>query len=156
MENIKHLELQDTVVIGVSAKTSPQTALEVIPKLWQRFFEAGLAERLPQSADDRSIYAVYSDYEGDYSKPYMMTIGVAVPPQTPVPEGLKCVLLDKGRYAQFHAEGPPERALWEVWSFICERWPERAQRRYQADFERYAPEEVTPGRVSAEVFVGVR
>ena len=63
-------------VVGVSQMITagPDGASEQINDLWQHFFESQIGHVLEQRKDD-IVYAVYSDYQGDFSKPYRLTIG---------------------------------------------------------------------------------
>ena len=45
--------------------------------LWQKFETENFAERIPDKLSDE-VYAVYFDYEGDYTKPYSYFIGCKV------------------------------------------------------------------------------
>lgn len=146
---------RDLVVMGIARRLSPETAPSEIPELWRRFTEEGLAANLPRQADDAYVYAVYGDYESDRRGACTMVLGVAVPAAADVPAGMRRVRIPRGRYGRFVSRGEPGRAVWETWSWVNERWEKRSERRYIADFERYAPDAVSGGTLTADVIVGL-
>jgi predicted transcriptional regulator YdeE len=148
----------DVIVVGPSIRTSPEKAAQDIPAFWQRFSRQGFLERLPRRQNDPSLYAIYCEYEGDYSKPYTMILGVSVEPGTRTPDGTQRVLIPSGSYARFLAKGDPSQVIWSTWMHICERWERRRERRYAADFERYelsSLASMAQGEVEAEIVVGL-
>jgi predicted transcriptional regulator YdeE len=84
-----------------------------------------------------------------------MVLGVAVDAHAAVPEHMRRTRIPSGRYARFHAEGDPTQVIWQTWQHINERWEQRTERRYIADFERYTPESQAGGTVKADVVVGL-
>jgi predicted transcriptional regulator YdeE len=152
----EHVELpEDLIVVGTAIRTSPETAAADIPALWQRFMQDDLANQVPQRSDDPATYAVYCDYQSDYRGPYTLLLGVAVKHGAPVPDQMRRTRIPSGHYASFHVEGDPAQVIWQTWQHINERWDARNQRRYVADFERYAPEALPGGAVKADVVVGL-
>lgn len=149
-------QADDFIVVGIALRTSEETAAEDIPAFWQRFMQEGTAAALPHRSDDASVYAVYCDYESDHRGAYTMVLGVAVDAAAAAPAGTRSVSVPRGRYARFVAEGDPSRVVWETWVHINEAWSRRRERRYLADFERYAPDAMSEGKVRVEVLVGLR
>jgi predicted transcriptional regulator YdeE len=146
---------EDIVIVGIALATTPETAARDIPAFWQRFLSEDVASQLTRGAD-RSIYAVYCDYRTDYSGPYTLVLGGAVPSDTPIPTGMRRVRIVSGRYAAFPAKGEPSEVIWRTWAEINQRWPGRSERRYVSDFERYRPEAMSGGSLDAEILVGLR
>ena len=151
----EYVELSDDlVIVGTAMRTSPRTAASDIPALWQRFMQQDLARQLPRRTDDPAVYAVYCDYESDFRGPYTLVLGVAADARADVPEHMRRTRIPSGRYARFHAEGDPTQVIWQTWQHINESWDQRTERRYIADFERYAPESLAGDAVKADVVVG--
>lgn len=143
---------EDVVVIGLALSTSRQTAAKDIPEHWQKFMSSELRPRL--APNDGRVHAVYCDYTSDFRGPYTMVLGYAVPASQEVPEGLRRVRLPRGDYASFQAEGDPSIVVNATWEHINGAWEKKANRRYIADFERYA--ETGPDEpVKVEVAVGL-
>ncbi|MCP3141567.1 GyrI-like domain-containing protein [Pyxidicoccus xibeiensis] len=142
---------EDLVILGPALRTSPEQAARDIPAFWQRFMREFLP-RLPEAGD---IYAVYCDYESDFRGPYTLVLGVRAGAETPVPDGMRRVLIPRGPYARFMARGDPAQALWRTWAHVWEAWERRGERRYAADYERHARTTVGQGHMEAEVMVGL-
>lgn len=76
-------EVESFDVIGISTITDNVNGADDINALWERFFKESVGQYVPNKIDD-TIYAVYSDYQGDHEAPYRLTIGyrVSEPPAT--------------------------------------------------------------------------
>ena len=131
---------KDLVIIGLATPTSAARAATDIPAAWQRFAAAGLPPT------DGYTYAVYCDYESDFSGRYTLVLGVAAAPTAPVPEGMRRVRMPIGEYRSIPVEGDPSQVIWQAWAKVN---ASDASRRYIADCERYT------SRTSAELLVGV-
>lgn len=143
-------------VIGLSSRISGnEAASEEINALWQNFFETQLAHRLPNRLDD-VIYAVYSDYEGDHTKPYRLTIGYRMKESEPhavVPEDACLVRVARGDYAMMSAGGEQPKALIETWQAI---WQSDLDRCFETDFEVYGTRFFEEGVHEILVAVGIK
>jgi predicted transcriptional regulator YdeE len=146
----------DRVIVGIAVRTSLSDAAKDIPATWERFFREGVLETLPRDPADACLYAVYTDYQSDFAGPYTMVLGVAVPEDAKVPVGCRRVTVPSGPYATFALEGDPSRIVWSAWQHVNGAWPERARRRYVADFERYPLETAGRAQVSLTISVGLR
>ena len=142
---------EDLVIIGPALRTSPEQAARDIPAFWQRFMQ----ECLPLLKGASDVYAVYCDYESDSRGPYTLVLGVRADAGAPVPEGMRQAVIPSGHYARFMARGDPAQALWRTWAHVWEAWERRGERRYAADYERYALASLGQGIVEAEVVVGL-
>ena len=119
-------------IAGIAARASNSNAHE-IAELWRRFYEAGIAEQIAARMDD-SVYGVYSDYEGDHTGIFTVTIGCAVTEIAPVPEGMSKITISAGRYAVFSVSGQLPQSIETAWSSV---WNTPLDRLYRSDFERY-------------------
>lgn len=153
MNNTPRSLAVDTVVIGHAIRTTANTAASDIGPHWARFMSE-LMPSLPPSLEPGTLYAVYTDYERDFSGAYSMVLGVSVASATAVPAGQRRVVLPAGPYVSFRAEGDPRAVIWKTWQHINGEWPRKADRRYVADFERYDTP-TSPGSVRADVMVGM-
>ncbi|MCB1562997.1 MAG: GyrI-like domain-containing protein [Alphaproteobacteria bacterium] len=132
------VEVEPFTVAGLSRVTDSERAADDINALWQAFFEKQIGRDLPGKADD-VIYAVYSDYEGDHTKPYRVTIGYRVEedaPDSPASPELHRIICQAGPYALLSAAGEQPRALIEAWEAV---WAGDLERRFATDFEIYGP-----------------
>ncbi|HZH02130.1 MAG TPA: effector binding domain-containing protein [Myxococcaceae bacterium] len=132
-------------VVGIAAKESNDRP-DQIGKLWQEFFNSGGVNQIPNRKSD-DIFAVYTEYEGDHTKPYTMVIGCQVEQVESLPTGLVAKTLPGAKYTILKAKGPQPATVVNTWKHVYNAPLDRA---YVADFDRYrGPEEV-------EVHVGVR
>jgi len=121
-------------VVGVSKVISGnEKASEEINGLWERFFGQSIGMDVPNRVDD-VIYAVYSDYEGDHTQPYRLTIGYKISGDPEMKDHLHHVEVQKADYAMMSAAGEQPKALMETWTAI---WQSDLDRRFETDFEVY-------------------
>lgn len=120
-------------LIGVSVRTNNMEAMLTIPLLWRRFYTENAKEKI-KNRTDNNILAVYTDYEGDYTKPYTVMIGCAVDSLDAIPEGLVGKLIPAQNYAAFTCSGEFPKSLQEMWGKI---WQTPLNRAYGADIEIY-------------------
>ncbi|MCL4678356.1 MAG: effector binding domain-containing protein [Alphaproteobacteria bacterium] len=142
-------------VRGISAVIDNQDdrAAEQINTLWQSFFEQQVAQRIPERASD-VIYAVYSDYEGDHTKPYRLTIGYAAPSDAASAHPmLHAVQVGAGEYASLSARGEQPKALIETWVAV---WEGDLDRAFNTDFEVYGPRFFEEGVHEVLVYIGLK
>lgn len=142
-------------VRGISAviDNKDDRAAEQINTLWQSFFEQQVAQRIPERASD-VIYAVYSDYEGDHTKPYRLTIGYAAPADAASAHPmLYTAQVGAGEYASLSARGEQPKALIETWVAV---WESDLDRAFKTDFEVYGPRFFEEGVHEVLVYIGLK
>ena len=139
-------------VVGLSAIISGhETAAEDINALWERFFAGNIGLQVENRVDD-VIYAVYSDYEGDHTQPYRLTIGYRIDGDPDIKDNLYHVVVQKADYAMMAAQGEQPKALIETWMAI---WQSDLNRRFGTDFEVYGKRFFEEGVHEILVAVGV-
>ncbi len=132
-------------VLGIYVVASNATP-QKIGDLRRRFDAMGGAGAIGARLDD-AVFSVYCEYEGDFTGDYTVVIGCAVRADAKVPEAMKKVEIQAGRFAVFVPAGELPKSVFETWAEI---WSTPLDRRYQADFDRYG----VHGEVT--VHVGVR
>jgi predicted transcriptional regulator YdeE len=137
-------------VVGVSIVTDNEKGTNDINALWERFFKDSVGMKIANKVDD-VIYAVYSDYEGDHTKPYRLTIGYRVSGDE-TPDGMHRVQVEDQTYAVMSAAGKQPDALIETWNAI---WAGDIARSFRTDFELYGPRFFEDGVNEVLVHVGV-
>lgn len=148
-------------VVGVTIVTSNESASEDINALWEMFFKESIGQLVESRVDD-VIYCVYSDYEGDHTKPYRVTIGYKVKDYEQR-DVLFCddknqavelyhVQVKSASYALMSAAGEQPKALIETWTAI---WQSDLDRRYETDFEVYGQRFFEVGVHEVLVAIGV-
>lgn len=145
------VEVEAFDVVGVSVITDNERGTEDINALWERFFKDSVGQAVSNKIND-VIYAVYSDYQGDHTKPYRLTIGYRVSdPKTP--EQMHRIRVKAGEYAMMSAAGKQPEALLETWTAI---WSSDLEREFATDFEVYGPRFFEDGVNEVLVHVGVK
>ncbi|MGH1404666.1 MAG: GyrI-like domain-containing protein [Alphaproteobacteria bacterium] len=139
-------------ILGISAIIKDRdTASETINALWQKFFEQSVGQMIENRVDD-VIYAVYSDYEGDHTKPYRITIGYKVENTDQLSESFHHVQVKQANYAMMSAAGEQPKALLETWEAI---WQSDLDRCFETDFEVYGRRFFEDGVHEVLVAIGV-
>lgn len=142
-------------LIGITVRTTNEggKAAQDIPALWGRFMSEGVLQKIPNKIDD-TIYCMYTDYEGDYIKPYTTIIGCRVTSLEDVPEGMIGKTVETGQYVKYVAKGNiMQGAVQEVWQDI---WQSDIQRAYTADFDVYGDKARNLEDAEVDVFVSVK
>ena len=133
-------------VVGMKIRTSNENP-GGIGKLWHRYRDEGLADRIEGRVDDGMV-AVYCEYEKDHTEPYTFLLGCAVSPDAPVPEGMTKREIPGGTYAEVAAEGEMPQALVDTWVAL---WGSDIERAFTLDYEIHSP--AHPGKV--RIFLSV-
>ncbi len=156
----KPVEQSSFDVIGISTRTNnaqEATGNGEIPKQWQRLFNEGILDRIPERSD-QDVVAVYTDYASDWNGDYTYILGAKVKPGTKAPVGMVAVTVPAGKYVEFEsATGPGQTVVPAVWKQIWEYFqePGNPARAYKADCERYeTPSD--PNNIQAHVLISVK
>ncbi|MGE3955004.1 MAG: GyrI-like domain-containing protein [Parachlamydiales bacterium] len=122
-------------VVGRSVRVEPVTAEQQIGALWVGLDRDPLLSTLMAT---HRLVGVYTEYAGDYTKPYTYFLGVELGREEEVPKGLARVDIPSGEYGAFPVQGPMPEAFIEEWARI---WRADIPRLYKTDFERYGATE---------------
>lgn len=125
----------EVVGISILMSNADGQAVHHINKLWARFYNESIVDRIPDKLG-HEVYAVYSDYEGDHTKPYRLTIGCRVTGSLPVPPGLYRLRTESAKYQHLRATGEQPKALIKAWETV---WTSDFPRRFGTDYEIYGP-----------------
>ena len=101
--------------------------------LWQRFEKEKITTQILNKLGEE-LFAVYHNYDGDYTQPYAYFIGCKVKKGTVVPEELDSLVIPKNRYQKIVAKGKMPDCVANAW---IEIWKGDLPRAYTADFEVY-------------------
>lgn len=145
MEKVK---IEPFKVIGIAVKTTNANGqgAKDIPALWHRLMTENVVARIPNKTDD-TIYALYTDYEGDYTQPYTTIIGCRVESLDTIPEGMVGKSFEGGTFLKTTAHGDlSDDLVINEWIKI---WNMDLDRAYTVDFEVFG--ERAQNRADAEV-----
>ena len=151
--------MQNTTVapfqlIGISVRTTNENnqAAKDIEVLWHRFMQEQCLANIPNKVDD-TVYAVYTEYEGDHTKPYTTFIGCKVSSTDQIPEGMSSVMIEGGDYVMSSARGNlADGFIVKEWMKI---WNTDLDRAYTADFEVYAPQEQDISNLGVDFYIAL-
>jgi predicted transcriptional regulator YdeE len=149
-------------VIGIEVRTSnakEATSDGVIGKQWQKFFQHGVIEKIPNQIDN-NIYAVYSDYTDNRKGDYSFLIGTKVAEGAIAPPGLVFKTIPGGRYAVITTEaGPVAKVVVAAWQNVWQmedRHELGGTRAYRADFELYDQRAHDPQSSQVDLYIGLK
>lgn len=141
-------------IVGIATRTSNDQgkAEKDIPQLWQKFMGQGVPSRIHNKVDD-TIYAIYTDYEGDHTKPYTLVIGCNVANLDNIPEDMTVKMVPAANYTKFTAKGDLTKdAVINAWMKI---WKTPLKRTYTTDVEIYGEKAMNPEDGEAEILIAV-
>jgi predicted transcriptional regulator YdeE len=129
------VELQEKKVVGLSKRTTNQDmqAVQDIALVWQQFIGNGDYAAIENKADNK-IIGLYTDYEGDFTKPYLFIACCEVSGDSHCNNFLTEKTIPAGKYAKFSTRGHIQQAVAELWQAI---WKMNLDRLYTYDFEVY-------------------
>ena len=149
------MEFTEFYVIGISVRTTNENGQmgKDIPQLWKRFLEDNVKDKIPNKLED-SVYSVYTDYEGDFTKPYTVILGCKVKNLNLIPEGMVGKTIPGGIFACFTEKGNLNEGV--IYSKWLEIWKTDLNRKYTADFEVYGEKAQNPEKAKVDIFVSIK
>ncbi|PLK44512.1 GyrI-like domain-containing protein [Emticicia sp. TH156] len=151
---MKNQTIQQFYVIGISSRTTNangQSAID-IEKLWGRFWGEEIQKQIPNRVND-DIYAVYTDYETDFTGPYTTIVGMAVSSLETIPEGFVGLTIESDVYKPFVSKGKMPEAVFNTW---LEIWQNKTMKRaYKADFTVHGKKYYDGDDAEVETFISV-
>ena len=150
MEKIKKTEFK-LIGLKLGGKTTNDKGQSGIDcgNLWQKFERENFAEGIPGKLSDE-IYAVYFDYEGDYTKPFSYFIGCKVKNDTQTTQGMTSLIIPAGSFTKVIAKGKMPDCVANSWKDI---WNSEIERTYKYDFEIYDERSKDWSNAEVEIFV---
>jgi len=149
------IQLDEIKLVGLAleAKTTninEQSSIDC-GNLWQKFEKGKYAEIIPNKLTDE-IFAVYHQYEGDYTNPFSYFIGCKVKADTEAPLGLETLTIAKGTYQKIDAKGKMPDCVINAWKEI---WVSNIPRSYKMDFEVYDERSKDWSNAEVEVYLSL-
>lgn len=128
-------ELEEKIVAGIKIKTTNQNGKSIkdIGMTWQKLFEDGTYGKIYDKVNNKTI-GLYTEYEGDYTKPYMFIAGAEVSKKSETHQETEIQIIPKGKYAKFIITGDVQNSVGQAWKEI---WNMNLNRKYSCDFEEY-------------------
>ncbi len=129
------VELEEKIIVGIKIKTTNKDgkAMQDIGMTWQKLFANGIYEKISNKVNSKTM-GLYTEYEGDYTKPYTFIAGAEVSKEVQIGEELESIIIPKGKYAKFIITGDVQNSVGQAWQEI---WNMDLKRKYTCDFEEY-------------------
>ena len=147
---IDEISLIGLALKGKTTNANGQSAVDC-GNMWQQFEKEGYQQKIPGKISEE-IFAVYHQYEGDWTQPYAYFIGCRVKPGTAVPEGLTGLIIPAGVYQQIRAKGKMPDCVADAWRGI---WKSDISRKYTADFEVYDRRSRDWSNAEVDIFIAI-
>ncbi|MHB8065052.1 MAG: GyrI-like domain-containing protein [Ruminiclostridium sp.] len=127
--------LEEKTVVGFLVKTTNENnkAMMDIGSLWGEFLKKGSCATISGKVNEKTI-GLYTDYEGDFTKPYNFLACCEVNNSDSIPADMVVKKIAEGKYARFIINGHVQRVVGEFWSRL---WELPLDRKYSSDFEEY-------------------
>lgn len=134
--NYELININEKILVGIGVKTTNENmkAVEDIGRLWEKFFANNIYASIENRIDNKTL-GLYTEYEGDYTKPYMFYTCCEVKDYTSKNDELKKIVIPGGKYAKFSKIGDIKKVVGEMWQEI---WMTTLDRKYDYDFEVYS------------------
>ncbi|WP_420386330.1 GyrI-like domain-containing protein [Roseivirga sp.] len=148
-------ELEGFKIIGISARiqNTDGKAVEAIEALWTKFWSEELMKKVPNKLSS-DIYALYTDYESDFTGAYTFIIGMQVSAFDQVPEGFVTLEVGQDRYQEFVSKGKMPEAIVKTWTEI---WADTTlQRTYHVDFTVHGEEYYMGDQAKVNTFISIK
>lgn len=139
--NEKLIQKEGFSIVGIKTRTSNHDEMNgagKIASLWNRFYAENISAKIPHRLGGK-VFGVYYGYESDASGPYDLMVGMEVPQDSLVPEGLEVIQIPGQRYLVVECEKGlmPDiviQAWQKIWSLEKNN---EIRRKYSFDLEVY-------------------
>lgn len=146
-------ELSAQKIIGIAIKTDNSPAGQTkIAALWKKFHQEKILDKIPDKVSDE-IFAIYTNYEGDQTKPYTFILGAKVFDNHEVPTGMVAHTIPEQKYAVFTAIGTMPKALIDGWKEI---WKTKLPRKFGSDFEIHNEDSNQGEDSEVEIYISIK
>lgn len=149
--------IQRTHIVGISTRTintNGQSAID-IESLWQKFWEEKIQNQIPNKISE-DIYAVYTNYETDFTGEYTTVIGLPVNSLDGTPEGMVGVTIEAASYCKIVSKGKMPDAIGNTWLEIWSNKELDSKRAYKADFTVHGSKYYEGDNAEVETYLSVK
>lgn len=151
--NYQIIDIPAFKIIGIELKTTNENnkSMNDIPLHWQNFYAQNMQAQIPNKISE-DILGLYTDYEGDFTKPYSLIIGCKVNQDHEIPTHMIAKTIPTAKYALFTARGPMPEQIIKTWQEI---WQSNIKRSYKADFELYGDRYHDAHQPEMSIYIGI-
>ena len=137
--NYEIVNLDEKHIVGLIKNTTneEEKSIKDIGSLWSNFFNNDYYSKICGKVNKKTI-GLYTDYEGDFTKPFNFLTCVEVNSESIVQYPLVYKRIPAGKYAKFIIKGDIQKSVALFWSKL---WKMNLDRLYSYDFEEYQENE---------------
>lgn len=157
LETMKNQTIQKFHIIGISTRTTNKNGQSAkdIETLWGKFWGQEIQKQIPNKISD-DIYAVYTDYETDFTGYYTTIIGLPVSSLENIPKGFVGITIETTKYQKFVSKGKMPEAIFNTWLEIWGNKELNLNRSYKADFTIHGKKYDNGDKAEVETFISVK
>lgn len=154
---MKNQNIRKFNIIGISTRTTNNNgqAAQDIEALWLKFWGQNIQEQIPNKVSEE-IYAVYTDYETDFTGYYTTIIGLPVSSLANIPKGFVGLTIETDNYLKFVSKGKMPEAVVNTWLEIWGNEELNTKRAYKADFTIHGKKYYDGDQAEVETFISVK
>ena len=147
------VEMPSKMMSGISVHTTNENkqAVNDIGKLWEEFWNKNIFS-FTENKKNNKMYGVYTNYEGDLTKPYVFYACCEVKSKKNNNCECSVISVPESKYAKFSIRGNYDESVEKLWSVI---WKTELDRKYTCDFEVYHNDGNNPENQLLEIYVAV-
>lgn len=145
--------MAEKTLVGIGIKTTNEEGKGAIDigNTWGHFFSTGIIEKI-QYKKDKNIFGLYTEYEGDFTNPYMFYACCEVT-ENNEDFDLTTIRVPGGKFAKFSVTGNSQKVIGPLWETI---WNTDLDRTYIADYEIYHSDFTDPNQQLIEIYIGIK
>lgn len=138
-------------ILGISTETTNESMVG-IETLWSKFWGENIADKIPNKVSSE-FYAVYTDYESDYTGKYTLIIGFPVTTLDNIPDGLVGRNISIGSNVKYTSSGKMPEAILKTWTEI---WQDtQLKRAYRADVTIHGQKYYEGDNAEVETYISI-
>lgn len=138
-------------IIGISTVTTNESMID-IENLWGKFWGENIADKIPNKVGDE-FYAVYTDYESDYTGKHTLIIGFPVTTLDNIPDGFVGREILVGKAEKYISKGKMPEAIIKTWTEI---WQDtQLKRAYRADVTVHGQKYFDGDNAEIETYISI-
>lgn len=144
-------------IVGISTRTTNKDGQSAkdIEALWTKFWGDDIQKQIPNKISDE-IYAVYTDYETDFTGYYTTIIGLHVSSLNDIPKDFVGIIIETSIYQKFVSKGKMPEAVFNTWLEIWGNENLNLKRDYKADFTIHGKKYYDGDNAEVETFISVK
>ncbi|MCG9873888.1 MAG: GyrI-like domain-containing protein [Leptospiraceae bacterium] len=157
LKRMNNQTIQKFYVIGISTRTTNENGQSAkdIEALWGKFWGEEIQKQIPNKISDE-IYAVYTNYETDFTGSYTTIVGLPVSSLKNIPKGFVGITIETAVYQKYISKGKMPEAVFNTWLEIWGNKELNLKRAYKADFTVHGQKYYDGDQAEVETFISVK